>query len=48
MSRVCEICGRLEEDASQANQEEAATSEMSMNILHVCEECIKDRQHQLS
>jgi ribosome-binding protein aMBF1 (putative translation factor) len=48
MSRVCEICGRLEEDASQANQEETASSEMSMSILHVCEECIKDRQYHLS
>ncbi|MFS0553742.1 hypothetical protein [Brevibacillus sp. 179-C9.3 HS] len=44
MSRVCEVCGRVEENTS-LEQEIDTTSTQQMSILHVCESCIKDRQH---
>lgn len=44
MSRVCEVCGRVEEQPSSEQETEALTSQQ-LSILHVCESCIQDRQH---
>ncbi|MDR7316463.1 hypothetical protein [Brevibacillus nitrificans] len=44
MSRVCEVCGRVEESSSQEDERETLSTQQ-MSILHVCENCIKDRQH---
>jgi ribosome-binding protein aMBF1 (putative translation factor) len=35
---VCEVCGIADEE------EEQASSEISMSILHVCDACRADRQ----
>jgi hypothetical protein len=34
----CEVCGRADEE------EEQASSGISMTILHVCDACLADRQ----
>ncbi|MBU8711858.1 hypothetical protein NST23_10720 [Brevibacillus sp. FSL K6-0770] len=44
MTRVCEVCGRVEEESPQ-DQEAEAVSSTQMSLLHVCESCIADRQH---
>jgi ribosome-binding protein aMBF1 (putative translation factor) len=44
MSRICEVCGRVEENTSQEKETETLSTKQ-MSILHVCESCIKDRQH---
>lgn len=43
MSRLCEVCGRAEEEAAK-EQEADTRAAQQMTILHVCESCIADRQ----
>lgn len=36
MPLICEVCG---------NREEAAEANLSKDHLHVCSNCVKDREH---
>lgn len=44
MSRVCEVCGRVEDNPSLEKETETHSTQQ-ISILHVCESCIADRQH---
>ncbi|WP_433958396.1 hypothetical protein [Cytobacillus horneckiae] len=47
MSKLCEICGMVEEDEIEETELKSDTVEISMRTLHICEKCIIDRQHSL-
>lgn len=45
MSRLCEICGIAEKVEEEGTEEKTSSEEISMSILHLCDNCLNDRQH---
>lgn len=47
MPKVCEICGRIDEETTseEATQEEVEQASPSYHILGICHECSLERVH---